>query len=773
MTMLMHGTAAFGLATSLYFTLRRWWRKRILAPLCGIGSVSMANLDSATIEGVVDTVVFQNKENGYTVLQLDAGEKGVTVVGIMPGAAVGESLSITGRWMTHPSYGEQFKAEQVERQPPSGEQAMFAFLASGAIKGLGLATAKRLMEEFGSDVLRVLEEEPERLSEVKGITKKRASQIADSYQYRLGMRALMDFLIHHSISVNLAMPLFRRYGSAALQIVKKNPYILLEEELGVDFALADKLAATLGVEAEDSRRIEAGLIFVLQYNLQNGHCFLPQEKLLAAAGGLLGCEFELLERGLELLVEHGEVVEDTVYKERACFLATYYEAEVYTAFRLMEMAERELHIDRDVDRVIAGIEQEQGIFYAPLQREAVETAARSQVMILTGGPGTGKTTSLRGVLALFEALGLRTALAAPTGRAAKRLGEACEADSFTIHRLLETQFGAGTGNLAFAKNEDDPLEYQAVIVDETSMVDLALMRALLCALPPDCRLILVGDPDQLPSVGAGSVFSDLVRCGRLPVVRLDEIFRQAQDSGIVMNAHAVNKGSTPDMQNRSKDFFFLKRFDSQSTLETIVDLCGNRLPNNMGISSEQIQVLSPTRKHTTGTASLNRALQQALNPAAEEKGERSFGDIIFRIGDRVMQVKNNYDLIWVNGSETGIGVYNGDIGTITAIERRSDQLTVDFDGRRVNYTGEMLIELEPAYAVTVHKSQGSEYRAVVLACMDGAPMLMARNLLYTAITRARELLILVGSEETVTRMAANDRQQKRYSGLRYRLKNWE
>ena len=771
--MLMHGTAAFGLATSFYLALRRWWRRKILAPLCGIRSVSMAHAEPVTIEGVVDTVVFQNKENGYTVLQLDAGEKGVTVVGVMPGAAVGESLSITGRWMTHASYGDQFKAEQVERQPPSGEQAIFAFLASGAVKGIGLATAKRLMEEFGSDVLRVLEEEPERLSEVKGITKKRARQITDSYQYRLGMRGLMDFLIHHRVSVNLAMPLFRRYGSAALQIVRSNPYILLEEELNADFALADKLAATLGIEAEDSRRIEAGLIFVLQHNLQNGHCFLPREKLLAAGGGLLGCEFELIERGLDLLLKHGEVVEDAVYKERACFLATYYEAEVYTAFRLMEMAERKLYLDRDIDCIIAAIEQEQGITYAPLQQEAVAMAAHSQVMVLTGGPGTGKTTSLRGVLALFEALGLRTALAAPTGRAAKRLGEACEADSYTIHRLLETRFDTTTGNLAFAKNEDDPLDYQAVIVDETSMVDLTLMRALLCALQPDCRLVLVGDPDQLPSVGAGSVFSDLVRCGRLPVVRLDEIFRQAQDSGIVMNAHAVNRGSTPDLQNHSKDFFVLKRFDSQSTLDTIVDLCKNRLPNKMGIPSDQIQVLSPTRKHTTGTASLNRALQQVLNPAEEGKEERSFGDITFRVGDRVMQVKNNYDLIWLCGNETGIGVYNGDIGTVTAIDRRGDLLTVDFDGRRVNYTGEMLMELESAFAVTVHKSQGSEYRAVVLACMDGAPMLMARNLLYTAITRARELLILVGNEETIIRMVSNDRQQKRYSGLRYRLKNWE
>ena len=451
------------------------------------------------------------------------------------------------------------------------------------------------------------------------------------------------------------------------------------------------------------------------------------------------------------------------------YLPSLYEAETLIAWRIREMSENELLPPRDMEGLLRRIQREQGITYAPQQRQAVELAAQRQVMLLTGGPGTGKTTCLRGVLALFQTLGLETALAAPTGRAAKRMGETCGCDAFTIHRLLETKMDPYTGQLAFSKNQDDPLPVDAVIVDETSMVDVSLLAALLAALRSDCRLVLVGDPDQLPSVGPGNVLDHLLRSGAIPSVRLTEIFRQARESAIVMNAHGVNEGRVPELTNKSRDFFYLNRRDPARTVDTIVELCKTRLPNNMGIPADQIQVLSPTRKRGAGTAVLNRALQAALNPPAEGKGERAFGPYIFREGDRVMQVRNNYDLFWEDPAtgEKDLGVFNGDIGVILEVDNGG--VTVSYDGRLVAYPAELLGELEPAYAVTVHKSQGSEYRAVILALSDVPPSLLARGVLYTAITRARELFIVVGSGELLEKMVANDRQTRRYSALRTRL----
>ena len=724
------------------------------------------------IEGSVEAVIYQNEENGYTVLRIDAGEQGgITVVGCMPGVAPGESLSIRGKWMRHASYGEQFKAEIVERRMPAGEKAIFEYLASGAVRGIGAATARRMIEEFGEDALTVLEEHPEQLTRIKGITRKRALAMGEHFRLQMGMRRLLEFLGEHNVALQLAMPLYRRYGDRALEVVKSNPYLLVDEELGVDFAIADALAIDMGMEGEDPQRIEAGLLFELSHNLMNGHTFLPRRKLLPATGQLLGLESEALEDGLEALIEQGEVVQEEVAGETACYLSDLQEAEEYVAERMGEMARRELLPPDGLDALIDRIQAEQGIIYAPQQREAVELAAGRQVMLLTGGPGTGKTTSLRGVLALFDALGLETALAAPTGRAAKRLGDLCGVDAATIHRLLETQFDPGTGRLVFAHDESDPLRVDAVIVDETSMVDIALMRALLSALRGDCRLVLVGDPDQLPSVGPGNLFSDLIRSGSIPMVRLTEIFRQAAESAIVMNAHGVNRGELPDLRNKGGDFFFLRRKDPARAAETIVELVKERLPKNMGIPADQIQVLSPTRKTVAGTGALNRVIQEAVNPPDREKGERRFGEFIFREGDRVMQVRNNYDLMWRDRDSltSGMGVFNGDIGQITGVDNRNECITVDFDGRIVEYSPDMLGELEPAYAITVHKSQGSEYRAVILSVCKGTPMLLTRGVLYTAITRARELLVLVGDEEAVAQMTANNRQQRRYSGLRWRL----
>ena len=728
--------------------------------------------ERSLIEGTVESVIYQNQENGYTVLRLDGGEgQTLTVVGCMPGVAPGEGIAVEGTWTRHASYGEQFKAEAVERRTPAGTKAIFDYLSSGAVKGIGAATARRMVEEFGEETLTVLEEHPERLTQIRGITRKKALAMGENFRLQMGMRRLLEFLGEHEVPLQLAMPLYRKYGDRALEIIRGNPYLLVDGELGVEFSTADKLALSMGMEGDDPQRIEAGLLFELAHNLDNGHTFLPRRKLLPATAQLIELEgeTEALEDALEALLERGEVIQETVANEEAVYLHDLYEAEQYVAFRLSEMARGEQVPPAGLDGLIDRIQAEQGIVYAPQQRQAVELAAASQVMLLTGGPGTGKTTSLRGVLALFEQLGLETALAAPTGRAAKRLGELCGMEAATIHRLLETQYDPRSGRLVFARDEDDPLRADAVIVDETSMVDILLMRGLLSALRPECRLILVGDPDQLPSVGPGNLFSDLIRSGVVPMVRLTEIFRQAAESAIVRNAHGVNRGELPDLRDNKHDFFFLRRKDPARAAETIVELVQTRLPQNMGIPPEQIQVLSPTRKRVTGTAALNRAIQEAVNPPAPDRPERRFGEYVFRQGDRVMQVRNNYDVIWKDGLTTGMGVFNGDIGRIVEVDNRSELITVDFEGRLVEYTPDMLGELEPAYAITVHKAQGSEYRAVILSVSDGAPVLLTRGVLYTAITRARELLILVGDEDVVARMTANDRQQRRYSGLRWRL----
>ena len=721
------------------------------------------------IEGTVSSLIYQNEENGYTILRLDLGEEELTVVGPMPGVSPGEYLSIRGSWVRHPTYGRQFKAEIVERRLPQGLKEVFHYLASGAVKGVGKATARALIEEFGEDALTIIGEHPEELTKIRGISPKRAMSISASFQQQMGMRLLVEFLGQHNLPMELAAPLYRSYGGVALEALKNDPYLLVGEGFGVEFSLADQLALDLGLPGDDPLRLEAGLIFELTHNLNNGHTFLPRGKLLAASGQLLDIPTEELEEALERLALKGQVVEDRVAGEDAVYLPDLYEAELLVTQRVREMQDSDLLPPERLNDVIDRIQRQQGIRYAPQQRQAVELAARNQMMLLTGGPGTGKTTSLRGVLALFDTMGLETALAAPTGRAAKRLSELCGAEASTIHRLLETGFDPQSGQQVFTHDRDDPLAADAVIVDETSMVDLPLMAALMDALRPECRLVLVGDPDQLPSVGPGCLFADLIRSGAVPTVRLTEVFRQAAQSAIIRNAHTVNRGELPDLRANDSDFFFLARRDSQMAVDTIVDLCRRRLPERMGIPADQIQVLSPTRRRGTGTANLNQALQAALNPPAEGKGERRFGDWIFRAGDRVMQVKNNYDILWreQGTSNAGMGMFNGDIGVIRAID--GDCITVDFDGKVVEYAPDMLNELEPAFAVTVHKAQGSEYRAVILAALDGAPMLMTRGVLYTAITRARELLIIVGDDGVVAGMIGNNRQTRRYSGLRARL----
>ena len=729
---------------------------------------------SCTIAGAISHVIFQNEENGYTVLRLVTSDgEAVTVVGTIPCAAPGEDLVVTGRWVSHPVHGEQVEARQVERHMPTTENEILSYLASGIIKGVGPATADRMVQRFGESTLRVLEEEPELLTKIKGITPRRAKEIGESYRYQTGMRRLLEFLSLNDLPLSLALRLYRRYGGEALEAVRENPYLLVDELYGVDFAVMDEIALSMGMAGDSRRRIEASVLFELTYNLGNGHVFLPRDKLIAAASQLIDCPPETVEVSLDDLIGRGAVRCQRVARVEACYLRRLYEAETGVTEKLGRMlacqADRPDYVR--VDAILEQIEAGQGITYAPEQRRAVELAARQGVVLLTGGPGTGKTTSVRGIVAMLDRIGCKILLMAPTGRAAKRLGELCAREAQTIHRALGMTWREETGEVTFQKNEKDPLEAEAVIVDEMSMVDLPLLHALLSAVKDDCRLVMVGDPDQLPSVGPGNVFGDLIRSGRVETVRLTEIFRQAQASAIIRSAHAVNQGQLPPLRNSAgSDFFFMRRRDPLAAVELVVELCRTRLPQNMGVDGRDIQVLCPTRRGEWGTRALNRALQEALNPPAPDKRQKVWGELVFRVGDRVMQIRNNYDVLWVRSDGvTGAGIFNGDVGVVEDIDPAGELMTVRFDDRTATYVSDMLGELELAYAVTVHKSQGSEYRAVVLVALPAAPALMVRGVLYTGITRARELLVVVGDDAALGRMAENDRQQRRYSGLRWRL----
>ena len=725
-------------------------------------------MEQELISGTIATVVFQNPENGYAVIKLDSEEGGlITVVGTIPAPAAGERLIVTGKWSTHSNYGRQFEAEFLERLLPDGRSEILAYLSSRAVRGIGPKTAEKIVAAFGDDSLKVLERTPERLAEIPGISMKKALEMGMSFRRQVGVRHLIEFLSGYHIPAEIAVQLYRAYGEDALERVQENPYLLIQPEFGAVFSQADALALELGFDGDDARRVEAGVLFELRHNLGNGHSFLPADKLTAATAALLELDSTLVTEAMDRPHELGRIELDEIAGLKAVYLPEYYEAEQYITHRIKQMTGAR---PESAQVSVAAIEAANGICYAEKQREAICTAAQERIMILTGGPGTGKTTTLAGILTLFDRRGLETLLAAPTGRAAKRLSELTGRDASTIHRLLETQISPETGEMVFQRDEDDPLKCDALIVDEMSMVDVLLMHSLLLALPEKAKLILVGDPDQLPSVGAGRLFSDLITSGAVKTICLTEIFRQAQQSLIVMNAHAVNRGELPVLTVKDRDFFFMKRRTPEAVVQTIAELCSRRLPQNMGIRPEDIQVISPTRKGETGTVNLNRVLQAALNPPAPAKKEKFCGEICFREGDRVMQIRNNYDILWKKqGGGAGTGIFNGDIGTIQKIDLNEDQITILFDDREVVYDSDMLPELELAYAITAHKSQGSEYKTVIFAVFGGAPMLLTRGVLYTAITRARELLILVGNEEVVAQMTFNNRRDKRYSGLRWRL----
>ena len=728
-----------------------------------------------TWEGTVHSVIFQNAENGYTVLRLltEEGEV-ITVVGCIPCAAPGEHLTVSGVWEQHPQHGEQLRAVELERSLPEDEEEIFDYLSSGVCKGVGPATARRIVDRFGPETLDILEQDPGRLTSIRGITEKKAQEIAASFRQAMGLRRLMAFLAQYQLPPVLAMRLRQVHGDAALEKVRENPYLLSSDDCGVEFSATDEIAMSMGFSADCGERLRAAVTFELSHNENNGHVFLPRSKLVAATCQLLDCGEELVEGALDDLIERRAVVQEQVANVEACYLRRLWEAEVSACVRLNGLLAVDADRSPQAGKTVSEIEAEQGITYAPQQRQAVELAARTGVVILTGGPGTGKTTTVRGIVALFEKMGLDIVLAAPTGRAAKRMSELTGREAQTVHRLLGMSWNEATQQVAFTKTEKEPLETDAVIVDEMSMVDLTLFSALLRALRPGTRLVLVGDADQLPSVGAGNVFSDLIRSGRVETVFLREVFRQAEKSAIIRNAHAVNLGQPPRLTNDQGDFFFMCRRDGERTVSTIVELCRTRLPEKMGIPADQIQVLTPTRKGASGTISLNRCLQEALNPAGPDKREIQWGDRLFREGDRIMQTRNDYNVVWGREDGTiGTGIFNGDVGKILQIDPSGEWLAVEFDGRAATYGVEMLNEIDLAYAMTVHKAQGSEYRCVVMAAMPAAQSLMVRGVLYTALTRARELLIVVGDDAAIRSMAANDKQQKRYSGLRWRLAHSE
>ena len=730
----------------------------------------MAEQELEILQGTIAAVVYQNYDNGYAVLRLKCGrDQHVTVVGIIPMPACGEGLMVTGRWSNHSSYGRQFEAEFLERVLPTSASEIFSYLSSRIIKGIGPRTAARIVDHFGDRTLDIMEREPHRLAEVSGISTARARAIGEEFRLRVGMRQLMEFFAAHQLPAELAVQVYKRYGEGSVEMLYDEPYILMELE--APFAAVDRFAVELGIFAEDPRRVEAGILYELRFNLSAGHSFLPKDKLLSATAQLLSISVEAVEMGLQRLLEGERLTENTLTGIQVIYLPELFQAECYIRTRLLDASRLRFPQPANVDKLLRQIQKESGITYSERQEFAVRSAIDTGLLLLTGGPGTGKTTILRGVLSLFQQMGLKCLLAAPTGRAAKRLSEVTGEDACTIHRLLEAGINQNTGEMVFLRDEQNPLKADAIIVDEMSMVDVLLLHSLLQAVPERTRLIFVGDPDQLPPVGPGAPFSDCLRSNNLPTVRLTEIFRQAQESLIVMNAHRVNQGELPELRNVKSDFFFLRGMSEEAVGQTVEGLVSTRLPKNMGILPEQIQVLTPTRKGGVGTWALNKRLQNALNPAGFGKKERQWGDFTFREGDRVMQIRNNYDIVWkkADGSSVGTGVFNGDVGTIAKIDPQMETMTVLFDDRYVDYDFSQLGELEPAYAMTVHKSQGSEYRAVILAAYGGSPYLLSRSVLYTAITRARELLIIVGREDVIASMTENAKKNRRYSGLKLRL----
>lgn len=727
------------------------------------------------VTGYIENFIFQNQENGYCVLTLVTDDGELTCVGVLQGVAEGMNVEFSGSYTEHPAYGTQFKVESYEEKEPEDEIAIERYLGSGAVKGVGAALAARIVRKFGRDTFQIIEEEPERLAEIRGISDRKAQEIAAQVEEKREMRQAMIFLQQFGISLALAAKVFKAYGPQIYTIIRENPYRLADDIQGVGFKIADEIASRAGIRADSDFRIRSGILYALMQASADGHTYLPEEILSERAAELLGIEKELIgSHYMDLAVARKIVMKEQGGKMQI-YASVYYNMEHNTAFMLHELNVCHETAVTDLDTRIAAIEKQAGVSLDELQKKAVCEAAQNGLLIITGGPGTGKTTTINSIIRLFEMEGLDFMLAAPTGRAAKRMSETTGYEARTIHRMLEVNGGI-EGNAGFERNESNPLEADAVIIDEMSMVDIALMNSLLKAIAPPARLILVGDTNQLPSVGPGSVLKDMIESGAYPVVRLTKIFRQASQSDIIVNAHKINRGEPVALDNQSQDFFFLKRYDADKITNVVLQLVVQKMPKYVDASMYDIQVLTPMRKGLLGVERLNTVLQQYLNPPSPKKQEKEHSNTVFREGDKVMQIKNNYQIEWEIKNrygiavERGMGIFNGDMGIIRSIRDITELITIEFDeGRIVEYPYKLLDELELAYAVTIHKSQGSEYPAVIIPLLSGPRMLMNRNLLYTAVTRAKKCVTLVGDERTFREMADNVSEQKRYCGLKERI----
>ena len=739
------------------------------------GSAASPKDGLTRLKGTVEHIIYANEDNGYTVLDFGLEDDVVTACGILPYISEGDGLILWGNWVHNPKYGRQFKVEQYERDMPADSAAILRYLSSRTIKGVGPKLAERIVSHFGDETLDVMENHPEWLSDVPGISRKKAEEIAEDFKAKSGIRSAMMFFRDY-FGAAMTVRIYKQFGSSAVDVAKENPYRLCDEVEGIGFERADQMAMSLGLDPQSGERLMSGVKYLLNSNAaRNGHVCLPREKLTEAAAQLLRTDGERVAAAIDAQLDAKGLVSHRFGGTEYVYDTAADRQEKYIADKLLLLDKLCPAVSAgDVGLFISREEREQGMSYAAGQKQAIVDALSHGVMLLTGGPGTGKTTVVHALLHIFRSMDMTVALCAPTGRAAKRLSESTSMEAKTIHRLLEMEFEEGSGHGHFRRNEQDLLEESVVIVDEASMVDNALMCSLCKAVKPGARLILIGDADQLPSVGAGRVLNDLIDSGRFATVRLTEIFRQARESLIVTNAHAINEGELPNLTVKNNDFFFLPRRYDREIADTVVELCETRLPRAYGKATEGgIQIITPSRKGEAGTDNLNRRLQFALNPPAKGKRELKYRETVFRVGDRVMQTKNNYDIEWESGNgadqTAGSGVFNGDIGTVIFIDTAEGEMVVSFDDKEATYTGEMLDELEHAWAVTVHKSQGSEYPFVIIPCYNAPPLLLTRNLLYTAVTRARRMVILVGREDIIRTMVDNNRQTLRYTGLTHRL----
>lgn len=729
----------------------------------------------------VSDIVYQNETNGYTVFEFETEQSLETATGIIPGLYVGEQIKLSGQWTKHQTYGKQFKVLSFEKSLPSDSATMLKYLASGAVKGIGPKTAERIIELFGEEAFSVIESQPERLSEVKGISKARAREISVSFNSQFGMRSVMIFFSEY-FGPTLTTKIYKKWGSASVDIVKSNPYLLCSEISGIGFEKADSVAKSLGTPENSSERIEAGIVCVLkQYATMNGDMYIPEENLCLYVSRLINVDVERIRESISSMCDRRLLIPfdfelnaiSTSSQGTCIYLPMNYHIERSIADKLRLLSKFSVSNGmNNIDRIIADLESSEGIKYASSQKQAIASALKDSVFILTGGPGTGKTTIIKAIIKIFTTLGLTYVLAAPTGRAAKRMSESTLCEAKTIHRLLEFEYSEGDDEEpCFQRNESNPLKADVVIIDEASMIDSYLFFSLLRAIKPSTRLLLIGDASQLPSVGAGNVLKDIISSGVFSVAKLNEVFRQENGSSIVYNAHAINNGKYPDLSNKSSDFFFMPRSSVSEISSTIIQLYEKRLPAKYGDNiTDEIQILCPTKKSECGTIHINKFIQSIKNPESDTKRQINVRDFILREGDRVMQTKNNYDITWSRDnifgeSETGHGVFNGDIGIVTSIDTKNEQVTMVFDGKTAVYDYQELDEIEHAYAVTIHKSQGSEYPVVIIPISQVAPLLMTRNLIYTAITRAQKMVIIVGSKEVLYNMIDNNIDSKRNTGL--------